>query len=56
MDPNPANFLVYLKKKQIILSDFGVIRSYSVDFVENHIKMIKLATSRSESDNNKTIH
>lgn len=49
-DPNPANFLVDLKNKRIILLDFGATRSYSKEFVEDYVNMIKLAISGSDTD------
>lgn len=49
-DPNPANFLVDLKNKRIILLDFGATRSYSKGFVEDYVNMIKLAISGSDAD------
>ncbi|KAL5367063.1 ABC1-like protein kinase [Cryptosporidium parvum] len=49
-DPNPANFLVDLRKNRIILLDFGAVRSYSEDFVDDYINMIRFAISGSEPD------
>jgi aarF domain-containing kinase len=45
-DPNWSNFLYDPERDQIILLDFGAARSYSKEFVDNYIKIIRAAADR----------
>lgn len=45
-DPNWSNFLYDPEKDEIILLDFGAARTYSKDFVDNYIKIIRAAADR----------
>lgn len=45
-DPNWSNFLYDPEEDKIILLDFGAARSYSKEFVDNYIKIIRAAADR----------
>lgn len=45
-DPNFANFLFDQNKQQLVLLDFGAVRSYSPDFVRSYITLMNHAHNR----------
>jgi len=43
-DPNPANFFFDSKNDKLNLIDFGACHSYSTEFMDKYIEIIKAAT------------
>lgn len=45
-DPNWSNFLYDIESNRIVLLDFGAARSYSKEFVDNYIEIIRAAADK----------